>query len=152
MENIKRNTKRYIDLFSESIDELLGPAPSEVRAGSSDRLDTLTAVRMRRHTEALAKAAADGQLVDPKMTLPPQLMRRYEVRFLPEVKSEFVPLRQVSAEHIGALVCIKAMVTRASDVKPMVSVEGLAAVAAILVLTTPSLPSPLSGGGGYLRV
>jgi DNA replication licensing factor MCM7 len=65
---------------------------------------------------AAANAADDG--------FPPALTRRYECRILPLTSSENKPvaLRAVKAAHIGRLVRIRAMVTRVSDVKPLVSV------------------------------
>jgi DNA replication licensing factor MCM7 len=67
---------------------------------------------------ANANGAADNS------DFPPALTRRYECRILPLTSSENKPvaLRAVKAAHIGRLVRIRAMVTRVSDVKPLVSV------------------------------
>ncbi|GMF17817.1 unnamed protein product [Phytophthora lilii] len=53
---------------------------------------------------------------------PPALMRRFEVHLVPGVKLKAVPIREVKASKVGALVRIKGMVTRVSTVKPLLTV------------------------------
>jgi DNA replication licensing factor MCM7 len=53
---------------------------------------------------------------------PPELMRRFEVSFRSESASKATPIRQVRAECIGRLVQVRGIVTRATDVRPMMQV------------------------------
>ena len=68
-----------------------------------------------------AEAEARGALLK---SLPPALTRRYQVRLEPlhGGGSKPMPLREVHAEHIGQLVKVSGIVTRVSDVKPLVEV------------------------------
>ena len=144
---IKRNAHRYVDLFSQVIDSLL-PEPRAVVTDDDDVADVLAAHRWQQLQAARREAAAQGVAADPKNTLPPQLMRRYastparkraprlvrwahvprvvvaryDVHFRSGAKAKPVALRHVSAPDIGSLVTIKAIVTRVSDVKPLVTV------------------------------
>ena len=54
--------------------------------------------------------------------VPRVLVARYDVHFRSGAKAKPVALRHVSAPDIGSLVTIKAIVTRVSDVKPLVTV------------------------------
>ncbi|CAM9480956.1 unnamed protein product [Chrysoparadoxa australica] len=55
---------------------------------------------------------------DEAYQLPPALTRRYECRLIPR-QGPALALREVRADSIGKLVRVKAMVTRVSDVKPL---------------------------------
>lgn len=65
---------------------------------------------------------------DPRNKFPAELMRRYEVYFKDMTKdaekdiSKVIPIRNVKAEHIGKLVTVKGIVTRGTEVKPMMKV------------------------------
>src|SRR5207248_1077697 len=63
---------------------------------------------------------------DPLNKYPTQLIRRYEVNFLPKRDAngnlQPVSVRQMKAEMIGKLVTIKGIVTRTTEVKPMITV------------------------------
>eukprot|EP01125_Pyxidicula_operculata_P019919 TRINITY_DN7254_c0_g1_i4.p1 TRINITY_DN7254_c0_g1~~TRINITY_DN7254_c0_g1_i4.p1 ORF type:complete len:661 (-),score=157.97 TRINITY_DN7254_c0_g1_i4:83-2065(-) len=53
-----------------------------------------------------------------------ELQRRFELHFIPrkKLREVTIPLRQVRSQHIGKLITVKGMVTRVSEVKPMVVV------------------------------
>ena len=55
-------------------------------------------------------------------TVPPELMRRYEVYFKSQNNDKVVPIRDVKATHVGKLVNVRGIVTRATEVKPMMQV------------------------------
>ena len=55
-------------------------------------------------------------------TFPSELMRRYEVTYKNTSDAKTTPIREVKAESIGKLVSIKGIVTRATEVKPMMQV------------------------------
>ena len=49
-------------------------------------------------------------------------MRRFEVSIIPHSDTQARKLREIKAVDIGHLVKVKGMVTRASDVKPQITV------------------------------
>lgn len=118
-----RNARRYMALFAEAIDELL-PAPTVDIAHAQDVLDVL---RLHRAQEIAAQnqqqqeagAAPPGASDN---VFPPALMRRFEVCLVPGVKQKPAPIRDVKARDVGRLVRIKGMVTRVSNVKPLLTV------------------------------
>jgi len=55
-------------------------------------------------------------------TFPPELMRRYEVYFKSQNSDKVIPIRDVKATHVGKLVNVRGIVTRATEVKPMMQV------------------------------
>ena len=55
-------------------------------------------------------------------TIPPELLRNYEVIMLPPNKVKAISLRNVSAGQIGHIVRVKGIVVRAADVKPRIVV------------------------------
>ncbi|TRY54048.1 hypothetical protein DNTS_034760 [Danionella cerebrum] len=59
---------------------------------------------------------------DLRNQYPAELMRRFEVYFRPPSTLKPVCVREVRASCIGSLVSIRGIVTRATDVKPMMSV------------------------------
>merc|ERR1712012_396100 len=64
------------------------------------------------------------QAQDPnaRNTFPPDLMRRFEVYFKSRNNDKIIPIREVKAACVGKLVNIRGIVTRATEVKPMMSV------------------------------
>ena len=121
--SIVSNARRYVELFSKAIDELM-PPPSEVN--SDDIQDVLHNHRMQQVQNAQAQdAGGDGGAageVDVRRYFPPALLRRYEVRFLPRHGSLAVPVRGVRATDLGKLVSVKCIIVRASDIKPLMQV------------------------------
>ncbi|KAG7379878.1 Mcm2-7 hexameric complex component [Phytophthora pseudosyringae] len=121
---IVRNARRYISLFSDAVDENL-PPPTRDIADSQDVLDVL---RMSRAQELAQQRQAEDTETDGSQPagsaniFPPALMRRFEVHLIPGVKLKAVPIREVKAAKVGALVRIKGMVTRVSTVKPLLTV------------------------------
>merc|ERR1719378_1252742 len=53
---------------------------------------------------------------------PAELMRRFEVYFKTPSADKVIPIRDVKAGQVGKLVNIKGIVTRATEVKPMMTV------------------------------
>ena len=72
---ITTNAHRYVDLFSQVIDELL-PEPRTTLTDDDDVADVLAAHRYSQLQQARKEQAAQGQAPDPHQQLPPQLMRR----------------------------------------------------------------------------
>jgi DNA replication licensing factor MCM7 len=125
---IEDNTLRYITIFCNAIDSILALSP-HVHAAPDDVLDRLQQHRAERAAAsaiAAAGVAAAGTGAPPATTqadsFPRELMRRYELRFVPRAAIDVVPLRLVRSPHIGHLITVRGIVTRVSDVKPLVTV------------------------------
>lgn len=109
------NTKRYIDLFYEAVQELL-PEYKDKETTSKDTLDVYIEHRLLAE-QRLYQADAPR---DPKNRFPPELLRRFEVYFRTPAKP--VSVRQIKARSIGHLVSVKGVVIRATEVKPLLQV------------------------------
>lgn len=53
---------------------------------------------------------------------PLELMRRYEIYLKPAEPVKSVTIREIKAEHVGALVTVRGIVTRCTEVKPLLTV------------------------------
>ncbi|CAN4112794.1 unnamed protein product [Withania somnifera] len=109
---IAENTRRYITILASAIDELM-PEPTE--ALPDDDHDILMTQRSEEATEN-----TDGS--DPKQKIPPEIKRFYEVYIKASSKGRPFTIREVKASYIGQLVRISGIVTRCSDVKPLMQV------------------------------
>jgi len=116
-EAIQNNTRRYTLLASEAIWELL-PDYREHEAPARDALDVY--INHRQLMEARTRNA--GERRPTNNAFPPELMRRYEVNFRCGSDAKQIPIRDVKAQMIGKLVNIRGIVTRATEVKPMLQV------------------------------
>ncbi|XP_067668425.1 DNA replication licensing factor mcm7-like [Haliotis asinina] len=116
---IVENARRYGNLFADAVQELL-PMYKERDIVNKDTLDVYIEHRMLMEQ----RSHPDGQEVtrDPMNRYPPELMRRFEVYFKAQGDQKHSAIREVKAEHIGKLVCVKGIVTRATEVKPMMTV------------------------------
>ncbi|CAA7013118.1 unnamed protein product [Microthlaspi erraticum] len=109
---LTENTRRYVSIFSSAIDELL-PEPTE--AFPDDDHDILMTQRADDGTE-------NADVPDPRQQIPSEIKRFYEVYFKAPSKGRPATIREVKASHIGHLVRISGIVTRCSDVKPLMAV------------------------------
>ncbi|KAI7748446.1 hypothetical protein M8C21_007604 [Ambrosia artemisiifolia] len=109
---VTENTRRYIEIFADAIDELI-PEPTE--ALQDDDHDILMTQRAEEGNEN-----ADG--TDPRQRMPPEIKRFYEVYIRASSKGQPFTIREVRASNIGQLVKISGIVTRCSDVKPLMKV------------------------------
>ena len=116
-EAIQNNTRRYVLLASEAIWELL-PDYRERDAPARDALDVY--INHRQLMEA--RTRREGENRPANNAFPPELMRRYEVNFKTGSDAKPIPIRDVKADSIGKLVNIRGIVTRATEVKPMLQV------------------------------
>ena len=85
---------------------------------AKDSLDVY--IEHRRLMEARMRNPMDNH--DPKNSFPPELMRRYEVTFKASSVEKALSVREIKAEHIGKLLIVRGIVTRCSEVKPMMVV------------------------------
>ncbi|VVB06964.1 unnamed protein product [Arabis nemorensis] len=109
---LTENTRRYVSIFSAAIDELL-PEPTE--AFPDDDHDILMTQRAEDGTDS-------ADVPDPHQQIPSEIKRFYEVYFKALSKGRPSTIRDVKASHIGTLVRISGIVTRCSDVKPLMAV------------------------------
>ncbi|PAA53725.1 hypothetical protein BOX15_Mlig017658g3 [Macrostomum lignano] len=118
VEAIVGNAVRYQNLLADAVQTLL-PEYQEREPNAVDTLDVYIAHRrlleQRNHPDGAAEAGRD-----PSNRLPPRLVRRFEAYFTGS--GRLVPIRQVRAAHIGRLVEVRGVVTRATEVKPQVEV------------------------------
>ncbi|KAL6060964.1 Mcm2-7 hexameric complex component [Balamuthia mandrillaris] len=131
--NITRNAQRYHRMFAEAVDELLaGFTPSD-DVEKYQLEDVVEVLRMHRENRALLPnttltmnlASGDAGAAhseQPVPDLPKALTRRFELRVVPSSKERALPLRKVRAIHIGSLVTVKGIITRVTQVKPLVTV------------------------------
>ncbi|KNC51000.1 prolifera [Thecamonas trahens ATCC 50062] len=128
---VAHNTARYLTLFQEAIDEVL-PEPT-ANVEDADIVDVLMHQRRERANAAGGSAAggagggAGGAGGDdgagPSVPeFPPAMRRRYELRFIPPSKKEVMGIREAGAEQIGSLITLSGVVTRITEVKPLIQV------------------------------
>ena len=120
-EAIVYNAKRYVLLCSAVLDEIL-PDFKVNQVLHKDIFDVF--IEHRIHAEQRHQQES-GQLNDAKNLVskyPPELMRRYELYFNPSSLQKPISVRQVKAKDIGKLVSVSGIVTRCSEVKPMLVV------------------------------
>ncbi|CAA3003795.1 DNA replication licensing factor MCM7 [Olea europaea subsp. europaea] len=109
LRRVTENTRRYVGIFANAIDELL-PEPTEVLP--DDDHDILMTQRSEEGTEN-----TDGS--DPRQRMPPEIRRFFEVYIKASPKGRPFTIREVKASYIGQLVRTSGIVTRCSDVKPL---------------------------------
>ncbi|XP_020570938.1 DNA replication licensing factor MCM7 [Phalaenopsis equestris] len=113
LQRVTENTRRYIGIFAEAVDELM-PEPTELFSAEDDH-DIL----MTQRAEDLTDSADQS---DPFRRMPPDIKRFFEVYIKAFSKGTPLTIRQVKASNIGQLVKISGIVTRCSDVKPLMQV------------------------------
>ncbi|KAF2325086.1 hypothetical protein GH714_022686 [Hevea brasiliensis] len=109
---VTENTRRYIGIFASAIDDVM-PEPTE--PFPDDDHDILMTQRTEDATEN-----TDGS--DPQQKMPAEIKRYYEVYIRAPSKGRPFTIREVKASYIGQLVRISGIVTRCSDVKPLMQV------------------------------
>ncbi|CAI9290911.1 unnamed protein product [Lactuca saligna] len=109
---VTENTRRYVGIFADAIDELI-PEPTE--AIQEDDSDVF-------HTQRAEEGNENPDGTDPRQKMPPEIRRFYEVYIKASSKVQPFTIREVRASHIGQLVKVSGIVTRCSDVKPLMKV------------------------------
>ncbi|XP_065177638.1 DNA replication licensing factor mcm7-B-like [Sycon ciliatum] len=119
-ENIAKNSRRYQALFCDAIHELL-PDYKEREPQAVDSLDVYIEHRLLMEQQLRARDGANIQR-DPRNMFPPELLRRFEVHFRQQQAIKPMSVRQVRADSIGKLLTVRGIVTRATEVKPVMAV------------------------------
>eukprot|EP00049_Salpingoeca_infusionum_P009802 m.166800 g.166800 ORF g.166800 m.166800 type:complete len:734 (+) comp14448_c0_seq1:1330-3531(+) len=118
---VSSNTKRYTKLFADACDKASKDmTPTVDLPRQRDVLETYIHQRI-----ALVQSHAgqdEPATVDPRATYPSDLLRRFEVVFHPSVEQKVQSIRHIDAQDIGSLVKIEGIVTRATAVKPLMTV------------------------------
>ncbi|XP_063701865.1 DNA replication licensing factor Mcm7 [Culicoides brevitarsis] len=115
--NIMKNTRRYCSIFSDVIFELL-PTYKEREVIAKDALDVY--IEHRLLMESRNRRVNEDR--DARNNFPQELMKRFEVYFKAPSKDKAVAIRDVKAENMGKLVTVRGIVTRSTEVKPMMVV------------------------------
>lgn len=116
-ERIQVNCRRYVNLVAQAVDDLLPTYIDAKKAPVKDALDAF--IYQRLVNEERAQRDRGDQDVDARKAYPPELMRRFEVYFKPSTQNKVLSVRDVKAEHIGKYVCLRGIVIRTTEVKPM---------------------------------
>nr|CAH8872700.1 unnamed protein product [Trichobilharzia regenti] len=130
-EAIEFNAVRYQKLFAETIDQLL-PDFRTVDLEPQDVLDIFIDHRMRMDERIVAVdalTAPRGPTRQPEAVnasnvrsrFPPELLRRHEVYFCGRSEKKPISVRNVLASSIGNLIQVRGVVTRATEVKPLIT-------------------------------
>ncbi|XP_031654485.1 DNA replication licensing factor MCM7 isoform X2 [Oncorhynchus kisutch] len=104
-------------LFADAVHELL-PEYREREVVAKDSLDVY--IEHRLMMEQRGHDTTDTR--DPRNQYPAELMRRFELYFKPPSTAKPKVVRDVRADSIGQLVTVRGIVTRATEVKPMMAV------------------------------
>ncbi|MBA0796251.1 hypothetical protein Gohar_007034, partial [Gossypium harknessii] len=112
LRRVTENTRRYIGILASAIDDLLLEPTEAFHEDDHDILMTQKADD--------GNDNADGS--DPRQKMPPEIKRYYEVYIRAPSKWRPFTIREVKASYIGQLVRISGIVTRCSDVKPLMQV------------------------------
>jgi len=111
------NSRRYLNLFSDAVYEML-PEYKQRETVARDALDVYIEHRMMMES----RTRNPGDTRDPRNRYPPELMRRFEIYFNTPSAQKHLAIRSVKATHIGKLVAVRGIVTRCTEVKPMMQV------------------------------
>nr|XP_041568194.1 DNA replication licensing factor MCM7 [Taeniopygia guttata] len=116
-EAVVENVRRYGRVFSDAVHELL-PQFGSAEAAPRDPLDVYLEHRLLLEQ----RGRAGGAPRTPQNQYPPELLRRFELYFRAPSCSKPLSPRELRAGSIGALVTVQGIVTRASEVRPLLRV------------------------------
>ncbi|KAJ5666979.1 DNA replication licensing factor MCM7 [Penicillium macrosclerotiorum] len=130
VDSIQKNTKRYIEVFSQAVDTVM-PKETKDFTFKDDVLDVIMEQREERNKLVETMMQADMDDVDAASMFPPELTRRYTLNFKPLTPSgsssdragKALAVRNVRGEHLGSLITVRGITTRVSDVKPAVQIN-----------------------------
>ncbi|GJQ13415.1 hypothetical protein GpartN1_g5206.t1 [Galdieria partita] len=137
------NTLRFIEIASQAVDEILRTLKPQ-QPIVKDQFDIVIEQYMQLESDyrgthvmndesALGPAELNPRVMaeldplnapieDQQNKIPAQLVRRYEIHFIPATNIKPLSIREITAADIGHLVKIKGLVVRVLDVKPRVVV------------------------------
>ncbi|KAF6764049.1 minichromosome maintenance protein mcm7p [Ephemerocybe angulata] len=110
---IENNSHRYVKLFSEVVDEIM-PIPTKDISEHDEVIDVILHQRRERNAHLDENQQAG---------FPPHLLRRYTLYFKPLKSDVAIAVRDVKGSSIGKLITVRGIVTRVSEVKPLLQVN-----------------------------
>ncbi|XP_051900600.1 DNA replication licensing factor MCM7 [Pristis pectinata] len=117
VDSICENTRRYVNLFADAIQEVL-PQYKEREVVSKDALDVYIEHRLMMEQ----RTRDPNEVHDARNQYPAELLRRFEIYFKHPSTMKPKVIRDVKADSIGKLVTVRGIVTRVTEVKPMMVV------------------------------
>ncbi|KAG4073434.1 hypothetical protein HA402_000658 [Bradysia odoriphaga] len=117
VEAVVQNTRRYAKLFSDVVSEIL-PTYKERTIVAKDSLDVYIEHRLLMES----RLHNDAETRNPNNQFPTELMKRFEIYFKALSLDKPIAIREVKASNIGKLVTVRGIVTRSTEVKPMIVV------------------------------
>ncbi|BES95242.1 DNA replication licensing factor [Nesidiocoris tenuis] len=120
IEPLVENSRRYTNMIGDVVQEIL-PTYKTQRSVAKDALDIFIEHRILAEEQRRAANGNAGPR-DPHNQYPPELMRRFEIYIKNLSNANAIPIRDVKAQYIGKLVTIRGVVTRATEVKPLMVV------------------------------
>ncbi|CAA7271618.1 unnamed protein product [Cyclocybe aegerita] len=109
---IRNNARRYVNLFSEVVDKLM-PQPTKDISDQDEVIDVI--LHQRRERNEQLEGGQEG--------FPEHLLRRYNLYFKPLVTDMTTAVREVKGSLLGHLLTVRGIVTRVSEVKPLLQVN-----------------------------
>ncbi|KZT09595.1 MCM-domain-containing protein [Laetiporus sulphureus 93-53] len=109
---IRRNTRRYVMLFSEVVDKIM-PVPTKDISEHDEVIDVI--LHQRRERNERLEGNQEG--------FPDHLLRRYNLYFRPLRSDIAMAVREVKGAYLGKLITVRGIVTRVSEVKPLLKVN-----------------------------
>ncbi|KAF4608218.1 Mcm2-7 hexameric complex component [Pleurotus pulmonarius] len=106
---IRQNTRRYVNLFCEVVDKLL-PLPTKDISEQDEVIDVILHQRRERNEQT-----PEG--------FPDHLLRRYNLYFKPLDSEIPLAVREIHSAQLGKLITVRGIVTRVSEVKPLLLVN-----------------------------
>ncbi|XP_055339949.1 DNA replication licensing factor mcm7-like [Paramacrobiotus metropolitanus] len=131
-ENVEKNTRRYVKIFQDAVADLLPRYKvAEIEEDKRDNIDLYVENRLK-HDAVLPvgnPVPLPGQIPllqqpppAPEERFPADLLRHFEVYFKVRSSEKAVSVRDIKADHLGKLVLMKGIVTRCTEVKPLIHV------------------------------
>ncbi|KAK9503512.1 hypothetical protein O3M35_010055 [Rhynocoris fuscipes] len=114
---ITNNARRFVNMISDLVYDLL-PDYKTHEVISKDSFDIYIDHRIQMEN----RIRQPDEHRDSMNKYPPELMKRFEIYFKPTNITKPIPIRDVKASCIGKLVTIRGVVTRATEVKPLMVV------------------------------
>ncbi|EGN95589.1 hypothetical protein SERLA73DRAFT_113215 [Serpula lacrymans var. lacrymans S7.3] len=109
---IINNGRRYVMLFSEVVDKLM-PLPTKDISDQDEVIDVI--LHQRRERNEQTEGTQDG--------FPKHLLRRYNLYFQPLRSDIAMAVRDVKGVNLGKVITVRGIVTRVSEVKPLLLVN-----------------------------
>ncbi|KAF9495861.1 minichromosome maintenance protein mcm7p [Pleurotus eryngii] len=106
---IRQNTRRYVSLFCEVVDKLLPPPTKDI--GEQDEVIDVILHQRRERNEQTPEG------------FPDHLLRRYNLYFKPLDSEIPLAVREIRSAQLGKLITVRGIVTRVSEVKPLLLVN-----------------------------